>query len=352
MFQNTTLLNEAAKSSRDDQATKVDAEAIMDNISIILYTLTVVLGITGNSVVIWVAGFRLKPKVTNVWLVNLAVADLIFCFTRVFSLIKKLFFDYWPFGMFLCKFNGFFKYANMFCSVFLLAVISLDRMLCVWRPVFTKQRRTLFAARVVAVCVWIVAIIFSTPYFIYRHVYNGKNNRSKCSTIEVKEAKDGDAAKFALYSIRFLCGFLLPFTVILICYILAGIGIRRTRLSRKSRPLRILASLVIAFFFCWAPYHCLLLVKMVDSKNAVLKVWQPLASGIAYFNSCVNPLLYFCMGLDVRGQFRQSLMGIYKRALADEVEGQTTQSNERSLDESSSVVVAGLSHAPVSVAKV
>ena len=32
----------------------------------------------------------------------------------VTSLIKKLFYDHWPFGIFLCKFNGFFKYANMF----------------------------------------------------------------------------------------------------------------------------------------------------------------------------------------------------------------------------------------------
>ncbi|XP_022616735.1 C3a anaphylatoxin chemotactic receptor-like isoform X2 [Seriola dumerili] len=347
----------ALKSSNNDKATTVDIDAIMDNVTIVLYTLTVVLGITGNSMVIWVAGFKLKPKVTNVWLVNLAIADLIFCCTRVFSLTKKLFFDYWPFGVFLCKFNGFFKYGNMFCSVFLLAVISLDRALCVWQPVFAKRRRTLLVARVVAFCVWTMAAVFSTPYFVYRQVYLGKNNKSKCS-LEVKEATEGDnSTKLALYSIRFMCGFMLPFMVILICYILAGVGIRRTRLSGKSRPLRILASLVIAFFLCWAPYHCLLLVKMVDSKNKVVKIWHPLAKGVAYFNSCVNPLLYFCMGLDVRGRFKQSLSGVYKRALADDVEGQTTQSNERSLDDSSAsrhtnVVVAGRSQTSVDVANV
>ncbi|XP_054911354.1 C3a anaphylatoxin chemotactic receptor-like isoform X2 [Poeciliopsis prolifica] len=327
---NSSLHPLTVKSSKDDH-TNVDVVAVMENISIVLFTMTVVFGITGNSFVIWVAGFKPKPKVTDVWLVNLAIADLIFCITRVFSLIKKLFFDYWPFGEFLCKFNGFFKYANMFCSVFLLAVISLDRMLCVWRPVFTKRRRTLFAARVVAVCVWITATLFSSPYFIYRQVYPGKNNLSKCSL----EVKEGDSnTKFALYLNRFLCGFVFPFLIILICYIMAGIGLRRTRLVGKTRPLRILASLVIAFFLCWGPYHCLLLVKLVDKKNAVLKVWQPLANGFAYFNSCVNPLLYFCMGLEVRGQFRQSLMGIYRKALADDIDGQTLQSNERSLDES------------------
>ncbi|XP_030003285.1 fMet-Leu-Phe receptor-like [Sphaeramia orbicularis] len=354
MSANTSLI--VLKSSKNDEVTSVDIDAIMDNVSIVLYTITVIFGIPGNAIVIWMAGFKLKPKVTYVWLVNLAIADLIFCFTRVFSLIKKIFFDHWPFGIFLCKFNGFFKYGNMFCSVFLLAVISLDRALCVWNPVFTKRRRTLCVARVVAVCVWILAVVFSTPYFIYREVYPGKNNLSKCS-LEVKESKEGDnSTKLALYSIRFLCGFLLPFMVILVCYIMAGIGIRRTRLSGKSRPLRILASLVIAFFLCWAPYHCLLLVKMVDSKNSVVKIWQPVARGVAYFNSCVNPLLYFCMGLDVKGRVRQSLATVYRRALVDGMDGQTTQSNERTVDDSDgskhSVLTGGRSQYSVDVAKV
>lgn len=52
------------KSSEDDQATTADIDAIMDNVSIVLYTLTVVLGITGNAVVIWVAGFKIKVDTT------------------------------------------------------------------------------------------------------------------------------------------------------------------------------------------------------------------------------------------------------------------------------------------------
>ncbi|KAJ3609737.1 hypothetical protein NHX12_024248, partial [Muraenolepis orangiensis] len=287
----------------------VDVDSILNTVSIVFYMVTVVLGLTGNSMVIWVAGVKLKPKVTNVWLVNLAVADLVFCLSRVLSLIKKLFFHSWPFKDFLCKLNGFLKYTNMFCSVFLLAVISLDRALCVWRPV--------------------------APYFAYREVYK-KSNVTKCS-LKVKETGAGDeAAKLALYSVRFLFGFLLPFTVILVCYVLTGVGIRRTRLSGKSRPLRILAVLVVAFFLCWAPYHCLLLAKMVNGKSQAVTISLTLAKGLAYFNSCVNPLLYFCMGLEVRGCFRQSLAAVFRRALAGgEDDGQTSRSVEGTLDNSS-----------------
>uniref|UniRef100_A0A4W5PRZ9 G-protein coupled receptors family 1 profile domain-containing protein n=1 Tax=Hucho hucho TaxID=62062 RepID=A0A4W5PRZ9_9TELE len=320
--------------TRDDEAKVVDIDAIMNKLNIVLLTLTIVLGTTGNSVVIWVAGFKLKPSVTNVWLVNLAVADLIFCLSRVLSLTKKLFFDYWPFGIFLCKFNGFFRYTNMFCSVFLLTVISMDRTLCVWHPVFTKRRRTICAARLVGAGMWAVAAILSTPYFAYRQVYLDKNNLSKCS-LEDNEPKDDDSAKLALYLMRFLCGFLLPFLIILCCYILAGLGIRRTRLLGKSRPLRILVSLVCAFFMCWAPYHCLLLAKMVNSNSTLVTGGLRVTTAFTYFNSCVNPLLYFCMGLDMRGsRFRQTLEGVYRRALADDRDGRNTQSDERTVDNS------------------
>lgn len=164
--------------------TTVDIDTIMDIISITFYTLIIVLGTTGNAVVIWISGFRLKPTVTNVWLINLAVADLIFSLSRITSWIKKLFYSYWPFGVFLCKFSGFFKYTNMFCSVFLLAIISLDRALCILLPVHAKRRRTLFAARIISLGVWIAAVLFSAPYYVYRQVISGKNNLSKC-TMEV-----------------------------------------------------------------------------------------------------------------------------------------------------------------------
>ncbi|XP_056336146.1 C3a anaphylatoxin chemotactic receptor-like [Danio aesculapii] len=287
-------------------------------VDMVFYTIIILLGTTGNSVVIWVAGFHMKSNVTKIWLVNLAVADLIFCLTRISSLISKIFFDYWPFGVFLCKFNGFIKYANMFCSVFLLAVISVDRALCIWHPFFTRERRTVCAARVVSVGVWIMAVIFSCPYFAYRQVFPGKNNLSHCSLKVNGAAETGNSIKYVYYFIRFICGFLLPFLVIFICYTLAAIGIHRSRLSSKSKPLRILAVLVGAFFVCWAPYHFLGLVKLVNKDNEVVKIGWNMASNLAYFNSCINPILYFFMGLDVSRRCNQSLSGIFRRALTEE----------------------------------
>ncbi|XP_056596793.1 C3a anaphylatoxin chemotactic receptor-like [Triplophysa dalaica] len=318
----------------------------------VVYIIIILLGTTGNSVVINVAGFRMKPNVTNVWLVNLAIADLIFCLTRVTSLVSVVV-DYWPFGDFLCKLTGLFKYTNMFCSVFLLAVISVDRVLCVWRPVFMRKTRTLCAARVISLWVWIVAIIFSSPYFVYRGLYTKNNNLSQCSfKVSVKEEEEEgreNSAKYVYFYLRFICGFLVPFLVIFTCYTLAAIGIRRTRLTGKAKPLRILALVVFAFFFCWFPYHILGLVKLMDKKHWSVQLGWRMASNLAYFNSCVNPVLYFCMGLDLSQRCNQSLLAVFHRALTEE--GQTL-SQKGTVDERLNSVPKAddeVHHTPVSV---
>ncbi|XP_006641729.3 fMet-Leu-Phe receptor isoform X1 [Lepisosteus oculatus] len=317
---NTSISTKVGLSKEKNE---VDIDAIMEKVLIFLYSLTVILGICGNTMVIWVTGFRMRRAVTNVWLCNLAVADLIFCFTRTTSLIKNLFFSYWPFGSFLCKFNGFFKYANMFCSVFLLAVISLDRCISVLKPVRTRQHRTLPMATLTSVAVWALAVGFSLPYFIFRQTSpdpeNG--NLTKCS-FDVP-GSSGSETKLALYIVRFLCGFLLPFLVISISYTLAGCKLWQTRLSRKGKSLKLIMALVCAFFLCWAPYHFFLLAKMVNKKSMAVKIGLPLFKGLAYLNSCINPILYFCMGLDRNKRFNQSLSAVYRRALAEDSESST-----------------------------
>ncbi|XP_061674876.1 C3a anaphylatoxin chemotactic receptor-like [Syngnathoides biaculeatus] len=316
MLSGATQLHSFLNSSPGVPEKKVSDEGELDLTAVILTVITILLGIPGNAIVIWVAGFKLKTNVLNVWLVNLAVADIIFCLTRIFSLITVLFVGNWFFGLFICRFIGFFKYANMFYSVFMLAVISVDRAICVQFPVFTRRHRTVFAGRVVALCTWVAVVLFSLPFFIYRRVFRCNGNLNKCRMDRTEDAY----IRMLLYIIRFLCGFLVPFLVILGCYIIAGVGIQRTRLSGKSRPLRMLALLVSTFFLCWAPYHILLILRMVDGSVSWVIVWLPTAKGVAYFNSCINPLLYFFVGLKLKGQNKKSLEGLYRSAMADDVD--------------------------------
>ncbi|XP_033912270.3 C3a anaphylatoxin chemotactic receptor-like isoform X1 [Acipenser ruthenus] len=312
---NITTSTKPLPQNTDDS---VDTDHVMEMVLIVLYSITIILGVTGNSIVIWMTGCKLKKTVTNVWLLNLAVADLIFCFTRVTSLLKLLFYTYWPFGEFLCKFNGFFTYMNLFCSVFLLSVISLDRCISVVFPIRMMQRRTVQMASFASVGVWALATAFSLPYFLFRRVSMdpGNGNLSKCS-FDVPGSNDGYQNK-ALYIVRFFFGFLVPFLIIATCYTIMACKLRRTRVPKKS--FKIIAVLVAAFFFCWAPYHVFLLAKMVNKKSLAVKVALPLFKGLAYFNSCINPILYFFMALDLKKRFNQTLSSVCISVFSEELD--------------------------------
>ncbi|MBN3275448.1 C3AR protein, partial [Polyodon spathula] len=289
----------------------------MDVVLIVLYSIIISLGVTGNSIVIWMTGCKLKKNVTNVWLLNLAVADLVFCFTRVTSLLS-LFYTYWPFGEFLCKLNGFFTYMNMFCSVFHLSVISLDRCFSVAFPIRMRQWRTVQMASIASAGVWVLATAFSLPYFLFRQVSMdpGHGNLSRCSFSV--PGSDGGYQSKALYIVRFLFGFLVPFLIIATCYAIMACKLRQTRVPKKS--FKIIAVLVAAFFFCWAPYHVFLLAKMVSKTSLAVKVALPLFKGLAYFNSCINPILYFIMALDLKKRFNQTLSSVCLRVFSEELD--------------------------------
>lgn len=304
------ISNASFPSSSD---TKLDVSKLMDMLQIFFYAVLFLLGSLGNGAVLWITARQTTRTISCVWFFNLALADFLFSVTRIVPLLKNAFDNGWPFGSFLCKANSFIKYLNMFGSVFLLAAISIDRATCVAYPIWTKRHRDSRLAWVAAIGAWLLAIGTSSPFYLYRGIKIDKSNKTKCSF-----ALDGnETAKLAIYMLRLICGFLAPFAVIVVCYGIIVVVLRRRRASlRSKKPFRVILVLVVTFFLCWAPYHIFLLLKLADVKGIGLSIGLPLSSFLAYLNSCVNPILYFFMGMDfhrkltlysIRAAFRRTL---------------------------------------------
>lgn len=85
------------------------------------------MGLCGNSLVIYVVlRFSKMQTVTNLYILNLALADEMFLFGLPF-LIITMYNSYWAFGYIMCKIYMTLTSINQFTSSLLLTVMSADR---------------------------------------------------------------------------------------------------------------------------------------------------------------------------------------------------------------------------------
>ncbi|XP_077383141.1 chemerin-like receptor 1 [Festucalex cinctus] len=300
--------------------------------SVVFYSLAFVLGVLGNGVVIYVTGFMMKKTVNTVWFLNLAVADFLFTAFLPLSVTYTALQFHWPFGTFMCRLNSAVSALNIFASVYILMVISIDRCLSVLLPVWAQNHRSVQKASRVSLCVWALALILSIPFFIFRdtgpsffseEVINCFNNYvfSNDATPELQLFRHQ-----AITVTRFFLSFAIPFTVIVSCYAAIIHRIRKNPnlASKSSRTFKIIAAVIIVFFLCWAPFHILVLMELTSYKYSnvelqnVITIGLPIATSLAFINSCLNPVLYVFMGQDFKDKVGKSILKVLERAFQDE----------------------------------
>lgn len=309
-------------------------------ISLIIFCLAFVLGITGNGLVIWVAGFRMARTVTTVLFLNLASADFTFTAFLPFLIIGTALQPHWPFGWFLCKLISSLAIFNMSASVFLLTLISLDRCVSVLWPVWARNHRTPRRAALGAAGAWTFALAFSVPTVIFRTTYT-ENETTICYSEFDPWEEAGDDEEYydalsesrhrSLVVSRFILGFVIPLLIITVCYGLITVKLWSTVKTKSSRPFKILTAVVAAFFLCWLPYHVMGMIEVSVSSHShfldVLPYLSPLSNSLAFVNSCLNPLLYVFLGRDFRERLFRSLPAALERALSEESNPTVTTGN-------------------------
>uniref|UniRef100_A0A3B4XVB7 Formyl peptide receptor 1 n=1 Tax=Seriola lalandi dorsalis TaxID=1841481 RepID=A0A3B4XVB7_SERLL len=285
--------------------------------SVIVYCLAFVLGV--NGVVIWVTGFKMKKTVNTVWFLNLAVADFLFTAFLPLKVTYTAIDFHWPFGNFMCKVNSTLTSLNMFASVYILVVISVDRCVSVVWPVWAQNHRNIHKASYVCLGVWVLALILSAPYFVFKDTLTYSDNTTRCFN-NFTLSDDSETGQFRYQAVaitNFLLGLVVPFTVIFSCYAVIIHRLRRNRTlaSKSSRPFKIIAAVITTFFLCWAPFHIMRLIELDHHTRSktfghVLSIGLPITINLAFLNSCLNPLLYVFMGQNFKDIVRKSILKI------------------------------------------
>ncbi|XP_028661943.1 chemerin-like receptor 2 [Erpetoichthys calabaricus] len=284
-------------------------------VSIVIYSVAFVLGTVGNGIAIWVIARRLRRSLKPFWLLNLALSDLLFVLTLPLSI------DYicrgfdWRYGKALCKATTFVCHLNMFASVFFLTLITVDRCCTVTRSSGVKP-----GCRVgLLVGVWLLAVGLSIPGLYYRDMVTVRG-KEVCYTNY--HSSDGTSAmhRHAIQVYMRLClGFLLPLCTMVVCYSVMGAKVRHRAVVRPSSFGRIVVTLVVAFFVCWAPFHVFSVLELQVHTSAALhsalRVGMPLSTSLAFFNSCLNPIFYVLMSREAWTPLCRGLGAQVKRTL-------------------------------------
>ncbi|XP_004644699.1 fMet-Leu-Phe receptor [Octodon degus] len=296
-----------------------------------VFAVTFILGVLGNGLVIWVAGFRMKRTVTTIGYLNLAFADFSFTMTLPFLAVRQAWGGYWPLGWFLCKFIFTIVDINLFGSVFLIALIALDRCICVLHPVWAQNHRTVSLAKKVVMVVWMCALLLTLPVIIRVTTVTHAPGKTACTfdfspwtTNRTERIRVAITMQTVRGIIRFVVGFSLPMCTVAICYGLIATRMYKQGLIQSSRPLRVLSFVVIAFLLCWCPFQIVALMTTIRIRDIFrgmgenLKIAVTATSSLAYFNSCLNPMLYVFMGRDFRERLLHSLPVSLERALTED----------------------------------
>ncbi len=298
-------------------------------VSLLVVTVVIfLLGFSGNALVIWISGFKMKRTVNTTWYLSLAISDFVFCAFLPFT-ITYMAMEEWIFGRFMCKFASSVMFLNMFSSIFLLVVISVDRFVSVVFPVWAQNHRTNNKASIIVCLAWLLAIALSVPSMIYRDVETHLG-QTICRT---NYTSNPHSHKIVAVT-RMLAGFVVPFSIIIICYSIIILKLRNNRMTKNSKPFKVMTALVAAFFICWLPYHVFILLELNHQNYDynILVTGLKVGTSMAAANSFLNPVLYVFMGNDFKQKFKSSVLSKMENAMAEE--GRTTS---RYLSRSSSM---------------
>ncbi|XP_076617690.1 C-C chemokine receptor type 9-like [Chaetodon auriga] len=282
-----------------------------------LFWIIFILGAVGNLLVVWIyttVRNRLKTM-TDVYLLNLAVADLLFLCMLPFWAVDAI--KGWNFGISVCKLVSAIYKINFFSSMLLLTCISVDRYIAIVQVTKAQnlKKKRLFYSKLVCLGVWFVSTLLALPEFIFAEVKTNQKNQSFCTLVYWNNINN--RTKILVLSLQICMGFCLPLLVMVFCYSVIIRTLLQARNFEKHKALRVIFVVVFVFILSQLPFNTLLIVEATQAANTTITdcdtifgfdVAGQVAKGLAYTHACLNPFLYVFIGV----RFRQDLMRIVK----------------------------------------
>ncbi|XP_076128769.1 C-C chemokine receptor type 6-like [Alosa pseudoharengus] len=307
---------------------------VYHHLSLYVHSIIAVLGLLGNLLVIVTYAFYKKTKsMTDVYLLNVAVADGFFMVVLPFIIYNEQ--HDWVMGDGACKVLRGAYSLNLHSGVLLLACISGDRYLAIVHTSSSRylRSRTLVYSHAICFTAWVMALLLSLPTFMYSTTHQPSDVTFMLDAIPdtatdpvhtrqcmlyFDSNETADLMKVLIPGLQMTIGFLLPLMVMTSCYTCIILTLLKSRNFQRHKAVRVVLTVVLVFVFCHLPYNLTRLVHTITlgeerecTTEISFMVGLSITETVAYLPCCLNPFLYAFSGVGFHNHFQKVLWDLW-----------------------------------------
>ena len=281
-----------------------------------------VLSLVGNILVcISVYRNRRLRTTTNLYIIALAISDLL---SAVFVMplgAGVLISSRWVFGEVLCQFHAFFSMFVIYVSPVTMGLTAVNRFVRICKS--ERQYMSLFSTRkscALLAVVWTFVASYSlVPRLFGLQAYEFVPGYAQCSLAHLSEI-----GKMIHYGIVLTLFFITPLIATIISYFKVAKKIRQHNSSNaisaiqrgrsyteiSSQEIKLSKSLfavVFAFMMCWIPFWVIVVLRRFRLVGVMPRNVELLCVFLLYFSNTINPFIYAGMNPLFKREFRKAL---------------------------------------------
>lgn len=271
------------------------------------FSVVTILSLAGNILVLVIlAKYENLKSLTNIFILNLALSDLLFTFGLPFWAAYHIW--GWTFGWLLCKTVTFVFYAGFYSSVLFLTIMTIHRYLAVVHPLSDHGSQRGCYGVTISLIIWAISFGSAVPALIFSSVqknpHEGDHLHCEYSVPLWKKVSTYQQNVF----------FLAAFAVMAFCYVRILAAIFKSRSHMRNRTVKLIFSIVAVFFLGWAPYNVVIFLRLLTDHSVApfndCEVSMKLDYGfyvcrlIAFSHCCLNPVFYAFVGIKFRNHLK------------------------------------------------
>ncbi|XP_075210851.1 neuropeptide CCHamide-2 receptor-like [Lycorma delicatula] len=296
----------------------------------VLLALIFLVGSLGNGTLILIfARHRTVRNVPNIYILNLAIGDLlviVMCvpFTSLMYSVES-----WPLGELICKLVEASKDVSIGVSVFTLSALSAERYSAVVQPIRRHVRNPL----TIVTTIWVFSLLLTLPAAIFSKVYSVKMNSNEmieyCTPFPY-EFGSLYAKTIVLY--KFFAYWVVPLCIIGGFYVLLARHLvfaarnmpgeqqgQSNHVQARKKVAKIVLVFIILFIVCFLPYNIVMLspyfaLDFVIEFENIWSVFRIVSFCLTFIHSCINPIALYCMSKEFRKHFNRYLFCCIKQS--------------------------------------